>query len=77
VLASVSFDPCLVSEKLVFDVWFFGFCPKTYIGELLLLFQSRIWMLIFGRNSVRVAWLFGGLAFFLVFFCDEDCSALV
>jgi hypothetical protein len=38
VLASVSFDPCLVSEKLVFDVWFFGFCAKTYIEGFLLLF---------------------------------------
>lgn len=63
---------CLVSENLVFDVVFFGFCAKTYIEGFRLLFQSRIWKLIFGRNSVRVVLLFGGFAFFLVFFCDED-----
>ena len=56
----------------MFDVGFFGFCAKTYIEELLLVFQSRIWKLIFGRNSVRVVLLFGGFAFFLVFSCDED-----
>jgi hypothetical protein len=61
-----------ISENPVFDVGFFGFCAKTYIEELLLVFQSRIWKLIFGRNPVRIALLFGGFAFFLAFSCDED-----
>lgn len=70
--SSLFFWSCLVSENLVFDVGFFVFCAKTYIEEFLLLFQSRMWTSIFGRNSVRTALLSAGFAFFLVFFCDED-----